>query len=172
MAPCILALIARGDMRNLGATPEVVARALSSPAEVQLLVEGLLSNSALVRGGCANALELIARTRADLVQPFVREIVRAVRESQQKEVQWHAAQMVGHLNLSDEDQRTMVRCLKEWFDKSDSSIVRTMSLQGLADLARKDPEFEPAFEDRLKVALGNGTAAMKARARKLARNSI
>jgi len=162
-------LILAGDMRNLGWTSEALALVLDDPSRIEDLVEGLTDPSPLVRGGCANLLEIIGRQHSYLVQPYAEQIVRSVKDSDQKEVQWHAAQLVSHVALDNEQRAIMAGCLTRWFDHSASSIVRTMSLQGLHDLAHQDPNLSPAYETRLKHALESGTAAMKARARKLAK---
>lgn len=48
-----------------------------------------------------------------------------------------------------------------------SSIVRTHALQGLADLAQHDATMRPEVMEILRAATRSGTAAMKARSRKL-----
>jgi hypothetical protein len=48
-----------------------------------------------------------------------------------------------------------------------SSIVKTFALQGLADLAQDDPSIRPGVIEILRQATRTGTAAMKARGRKL-----
>lgn len=161
-------LILAGDMRNLGRTSEALMFVLQDPSRIADLVEGLTDPSPLVRGGCANLLEAIGRQLGDLVQPYGEQIVASVKDSDQKEVQWHAAQMVSQLSLDSEQRAVMAQSLLRWFDESTSSIVRTMSLQGLSDLAELDPDLQHAYEVRLMLALECGTPAMKARARKLA----
>jgi hypothetical protein len=48
-----------------------------------------------------------------------------------------------------------------------SSIVKTSALQGLADLAQHDASLRPKVLELLRASTRNGTAAMKARSRKL-----
>ena len=48
-----------------------------------------------------------------------------------------------------------------------SSIVKTFALQGLADLAQDDLGLRPRVLEILREATRTGTAAMKARSRKL-----
>ena len=48
-----------------------------------------------------------------------------------------------------------------------SSIVKTSALQGLADLARHDASLLPKVMELLRESTRSGTAAMKARSRKL-----
>ena len=163
----ILSLILDGDMRNLGRAKEALELALADPAQIANLVDGLLDTSPIIRGGCANVLENIGRQWPDLIQPYASEIVDAVKGSSQKEVQWHAAQLASHLALDSEQQDVMASCLIRWFDYSNSSIVRTMCLQGLHGLAQNDQRFQPSYEDCLRQAFESGTPAMKARARKL-----
>ena len=48
-----------------------------------------------------------------------------------------------------------------------SSIVKTFAMQGLAGLAMQDPEMKPEVVEQIRVLTRTGTAAMKARGRKL-----
>jgi hypothetical protein len=48
-----------------------------------------------------------------------------------------------------------------------SSIVKTFALQGLADLTTDDPALRAEVMEILRQSASSGTAAMKARSRKL-----
>jgi hypothetical protein len=54
-----------------------------------------------------------------------------------------------------------------WLEDESSSIVKTMALQGLADLAGHDPTLLPMVLDLLRLHGRSGTPAMRARSRLL-----
>ena len=45
--------------------------------------------------------------------------------------------------------------------------MKTLAMQGLADLAKQDPQMKPGVVEQIRVLTRSGTAAMKARGRKL-----
>jgi hypothetical protein len=76
------------------------------------------------------------------------------------------AVMVPRLALNAKERQVVVESLQRYLQDR-SSIVRTFALQGLADLARVDAGIRDGVMEILREATRNGTAAMKARSRKL-----
>jgi hypothetical protein len=56
--------------------------------------------------------------------------------------------------------------LQAWFEDG-SSIVNTMVMQGLVDLANQDPSLPPDVLELLRILSRTGTPAMQARGRML-----
>jgi HEAT repeat protein len=83
-----------------------------------------------------------------------------------KEVRWHLAQIAARLPLNAREHVIAVAALKDYLEDR-SSIVRTFALQALADLAHEDAALRSEVIQMLQQAVRNGTAAMKARSRKL-----
>jgi hypothetical protein len=120
----------------------------------------------VIRMRAADAAEKISRERPLLLQPFKSELLGLAAESAQQEVQWHLALMLPRLQTTASERRRVVAQLKDYLH-SRSSIVKTLALQGLSDLAQGDEELRPEVLELLAQASRAGTAAMKARARKL-----
>ena len=87
-------------------------------------------------------------------------------EATEKEVRWHLALLVPRLPLNAGECALAAAALKNYLEDS-SSIVRTCALQALADLAAQAPALLPEVIELLHQALRGGSAAMKARSRKL-----
>jgi hypothetical protein len=87
-------------------------------------------------------------------------------EAEQIELRWHLALMVPRLELSARERESAAATLQRYLEDR-SSIVKTCAMQGLADLARQDASLQDTVKRILEESLRRGTAAMKARARKL-----
>jgi hypothetical protein len=74
--------------------------------------------------------------------------------------------MVPRLQLNIKQRNLATSLLIGYLDDR-SSIVKTFALQGLAELAQDDASLRPGVIKILREATRNGTAAMKARGRKL-----
>ncbi len=74
--------------------------------------------------------------------------------------------MVPRLLLNTKERQLATSSLNSYLEDR-SSIVKTCALQGLADLAQDEPSIRPRVGEILRVAIRNGTPAMKARSRKL-----
>jgi len=160
------AVLAGGDRRSLGRANSVVAQVLRKPQLFSELLQCLWNDDAVIRMRAADAAEKISLEKPELLRPFKAEILGLADESQQQEVQWHMALMIPRLQLTVLERRRAARRLKEYLEGR-SSIVKTHALQGLLDLAGEDQEMRTEVLQILEEASRNGTAAMKARARKL-----
>jgi HEAT repeat protein len=87
-------------------------------------------------------------------------------KSDEKEMRWHLALLAARLPLNAKERAIAIAALKNYL-KDRSSIVRTFALQALADLAEQAPDLLPEVIELLHEAVRAGTAAMRARSRKL-----
>jgi hypothetical protein len=162
----ILALLEGGDRRTIGRAGQAAAMALKDPKLFPELIAGLWSEDPLVRMRAADAAEKVTRSKPDLLTPYKKELLGLMTEARQQELRWHLAAMVPRLRLNS-GERLLVASLLNSYLEDRSSIVKTFALQGLADLAQDDPELRPRVLEILREAARTGTAAMKARSRKL-----
>ncbi len=162
----ILDLLRGGDRRRIGRSDEVAAMVAQTPELFSELMEGLWSEDPVVRMRAADAAEKVTRGKRDLLQPYKGELLGLMAETEQQELRWHLAVMVPRLVLNAK-QRNLATSLLVGYLEDRSSIVKTFALQGLADLAQDDPSIRPEVIEILREATRRGTAAMKARSRKL-----
>jgi hypothetical protein len=162
----ILTLLAGGDRRSIGRSDEVAAMVSEDPGLFPRLIKGLWSDDPLVRMRAADATEKFTRAHRELLQSYKKELLGLMAETEQQELRWHLAAMVPRLRLSARERQLAVSLMNAYLDDR-SSIVKTSALQGLADLAQHDASLRPKVLELLRASTRNGTAAMKARSRKL-----
>src|SRR5208283_4610830 len=162
----ILALLEGGDRRTIGRSDQVAAIVSSDPELFPALIRGLWSADPLVRMRAADAAEKLTRKRRELLQPYRKELLGLMNETPQQELRWHLAVMIPRLALNARERQRAISSLNTYLEDR-SSIVKTFALQGLADLAQDEPGIQPRVLEILRQATRNGTAAMKARSRKL-----
>jgi len=155
-----------GDMRSTGRADQVAAEVLDDPLLFDDLFSGMLCDEPLIRMRAADAVEKVTRERTDLLQPYRETIIQEVARVDQQEVRWHAAQLFPRLELSAEERLVVVGILKEYLEDK-SRIVKTFSMQGLADLAEGDETLLPQVVQLLEELTAAGSPAMKSRGRKL-----
>ncbi len=162
----ILPLPEGGDRRSIGRSDQVAAIVSANPRLFPELIAGLWSENPLVRMRAADAAEKVTRKHRELLQPYKMELLGLMTEAQEQELRWHLAVMVPRLPLNAKERQTTIAALNNYLEDR-SSIVKTFALQGLADLAQHEPNIRPRVIEILREAIRKGTAAMKARSRKL-----
>jgi len=164
----ILNKLSGGDRRSIGRSNRVAALVLKRPELFSQLLQGLWASDLLVRMRAADAAEKVSLRPPELLQPFKAKLLRLLDEATQQELRWHLAQMVPRLRLSRKDRARAASALQRHLDDH-SSIVKTFAMQALVDLAVADDELLPDVRKLLSALTESGTAAMRARGRKLLR---
>jgi len=155
-----------GDRRSIGRADEVVAAVLGQPTLFGSLFAGLSGDDPVVRARAADAVEKITVVHPEYLQPYKSNLIGPLAECDQKEVRWHAAQMLPRLRLNAGEQQRVAHILQGYLRDS-SSIVKACAMQALADLPRQVLDFRPALLRQLQQLTVSGTPAMRARGRKL-----
>jgi hypothetical protein len=162
----ILSLLEGGNRRTIGQTDRVATTVAQDPKLFPQLVAGWWSENLLVRMRAADAAEKVTRKHPALLQPFKKELLGLMAETTQQEMRWHLAVMVPRLTLTADEHQHAASLLSGYLEDR-SSIVKTFSLQGLADLAQNDSSIRARVIELLRASTRSGTPAMKARSRKL-----
>lgn len=167
----LLDMLTGGDRRSIGQANEVVAAVLRDQSLFGVVFGGLASDVALVRMRAADALEKITAKQPEWLQPYKEQLIRQVARSREQEVRWHVAQMFPRVQANQEERAAMVTILLDYLgDKS--KIVKTFSLQALADLAEQDVALRHEVITVLEEQTRTGSPAMKSRGRKLLRKLV
>ncbi len=164
----ILRRLAGGDRRSIGQSNQVATLVLKRPALFGELIRGLGAPDPLVRMRAADAAEKVSLERPDLLVPFRTDLLRLLEAATEQELRWHLAQMVPRLPLTKSERLRAFLAFQRYLQDR-SSIVRTCAMQALADLVSTDAELVHQVAQLLRKHTQNGTAAMKARGRKLLR---
>jgi hypothetical protein len=162
----ILDKLENGDRRSIGRVDEVVADVLADPDLFDTLFRGILASDPLVRMRAADAVEKISADHPERLRPYKRTLIEQVAGIEQQEVRWHVAQMLPRLDWSQEEQAVIVEILLGYLD-DESKIVKTFTMQALADFAARDANLRPRVVGLLRELTATGSPAMKSRGRKL-----
>jgi len=154
------------DRRSIGRAAEVVADVLADPAIFEPLFGGMLEGDPVLRMRAADAVEKVSRVRPDLLAPFKSRLLTEVAAIGQQEVCWHVAQMIPRLEMNGEERDRALTLLRSYLQHS-SAIVKTMSLQALADLAGGDPSLASDVVEVVSDMVVCGSPAVRSRARRL-----
>jgi hypothetical protein len=157
-------MLAGGDRRSIGRANEVVDLVRREPKRVDVLCNCLWDTDACVRMRAADALEKLSREKAEFLQPYRKQLLRLLGETDQREVRWHLAMIIPRLRLTvAQCQRATDLLLLYLEDKS--SIVKTCAMEGLAQLAAQHKGLRPMVLNLLRASVVRGTPAMRARGR-------
>ena len=159
-------LLTGGDRRSLGHSDQAVGLIATHPARFGELLECLWDEDPVVRMRAADAAEKASLASPQLLQPHKSELLGLMEEAVQQELRWHLALMIPRLTLSAQERNRAHDALSTYLDNR-SSIVKTLAMQGLADLAAQDARLKPDIVERIRTLTRTGTPAMRARGRKL-----
>jgi hypothetical protein len=162
----VLRKLEGGDRRSIGRANKVVADVLNDPSLFEAVFNGMLSDDPIIRMRSADAVEKITAKHPEHLQPYKKKLIQRVAKIDQQEVRWHVAQMFPRLELSKEEQAVVVEILLDYLDDK-SKIVKTSSMQALADFAERDAGLRPKVIKLLEEFTTTGSPAMKSRGRKL-----
>lgn len=164
----ILEKLKGGDLRSIGRSEEVVQDILKNPALFGAVFEGMLDNDPIVRMRSADALEKVSSKHPEYLQPFKTRLIDEVAKIEQKEVRWHVTQMFSYLEVDKEERDKIIEILFSYIDgPGKSKIVKTFSMQTLADLAEKDEDIRPQIIRKLEEIIKTGSPAIVSRGKKL-----
>ena len=163
-------LLSGGDPRTLRHAKDVVETVLAQPGRLDELVRCVLdSRDEIVRMRAGDALEKVCRAEPSLLQPHVSLLLGDLAAVRQPSVQWHVAQMLGHVRLSAAQRRRAARLMNMNLDESADWIVLNCSLETLAILARADPAIVGDLHRQLRRHEQSSYRSLANRARKLLR---
>ena len=114
----------------------------------------------------ADAVEKITAKHPEYLQPYKKKLIQQVARIDQQEVRWHVAQMFPRLELSKEEQAVVVEIFLDYLN-DESKIVKTFSMQALADFAERDASLRFKVIKLLEELTRTGSPAMKSRGQKL-----
>jgi HEAT repeat protein len=162
----ILRKLKGGDRRSIGRSEEVAKEVLKTPALFADLMEGLFDTDPVIRMRAVDAVEKSTRQRPELLQAWKHALLENTSNLRDKEVRWHIAQLIPRLNLAPMERERAVQILLDYLS-DESSIVRTFSMQALADLAQHDDELRLQVTPLIERLIKTGTPAMRTRGCKL-----
>lgn len=162
----LLGPLRQGDRRSIRGVPRVVDQVIVEPALFPIVFDGMADVDPLVRMRCADAVEKITVARPEYLAPYKKRVIRLAAIAEQQEVRWHLAQLLSRLALSASERRQVVEILTGYLADT-SRIVKTFSMQALADIAARDSQLRDPIVRTLRRLTRTGSPAMKSRGRRL-----
>ncbi len=156
-----------GDRRSIGNSDRIVDEVIKNHKLFEEVFYGMLSEDPIVRMRSADAVEKITVLRPDWLHPFKQKLIYDISKIEQKEIQWHIAQMLPRLNLTETERGDVVKILITYTELGHSSIVRTFAMQALVDIAKGRADLGDIVFQLIEGLVKCGTPAMKSRGRKL-----
>lgn len=161
-------VLAGGDRRTLRNVGAVVREAIDNPKRIAELVGCIIGrDDEIVRMRASDALEKVCRQRPALVQPHLAKLLGPMALLDQPSVQWHVAQMLPELSLTDAQRERAVEILCRYLESSSDWIVLNCSLDSLAKLSRTDDVLVPLLIQHLRRYEHSPYRSLTSRARRL-----
>jgi hypothetical protein len=164
--PDILKKLEGGDRRCIGRVAEVVDEVIARPAMFETVLKAMLADDPIVRMRAADAVEKISAMHPRCLQPHNELLINRVAAVNQQEVRWHVAQILPRLSLNRRERETVVEILFGYLQDK-SKIVKTFSLQALADLAKDDSSLRPRVVAVIEEMVQGGSPSVVNRGKKL-----
>ena len=161
----ILSWLAGGDLRSDGDASLVAAFVLANPQVFEDLIEGLRVTDEVVRGRTADALEKIARSRADLLENHLPLLFETAKADSLPVVRMHLAMIFGHMTVYQQYINDLARALFDLLN-DERVFVRSWAIVSLCIIARLYPEKNSLIINRIAPLVGDPSAAIRSRARK------
>src|SRR5690348_4524821 len=166
--PPVFDLLARRDRRSLPVVAVAVTAINREPARVAELVSALMSLDPVVSLRAADALEKLAHRRTELLTPYREQFLRVGISTADPAVRWNLIQILVRLVSGQRAALSLARRLRAWYLSDASAIVRTGCLGGIVTLAASEPRLTAMAHELLDDAKHAPSAAVRARARRLA----
>jgi hypothetical protein len=164
----IATLLKGGDRRSIGRSEKVNKLVSRQPGLFAELLKCLWDEDPVIRMRAADAAEKITLAHPELWNPHKQELLGLLDKAEQIALRWHLALVMPRLKLSGQERARAATAFERYLEVG-SSMVKTFALQALVDLARQDARLQEQARRTIEESLQTGTAAMKARARKLLR---
>lgn len=139
--PVILRKLTGGDRRAIGKSNDVVAEVLADPRLFDVVFLGLHSDDPVLRARVVDAVEKITRSRPEFLLPYKSKLIGPLACLDQKEVRWHLAQILPRMRWSKTEQKRVLGILMDYLNDP-SRIVKTFTMQALADLSHQLPRMQ------------------------------
>ena len=162
----ILDKLRGGDRRSIGRANEVVAEVLQDPALFEPVLYGMLDDDPLVRMRAADVVEKVTVRHPEYLVPHRKLLIGAIAPIEQQEVRWHVAQMIPRLAWTKSELPQVADILRGYLG-DESRIVKTSTLQALAELVEQEPKLYGEVVALLEAYSRVGSPAMRSRGRKL-----
>lgn len=162
----IFKLLSTGDLRTIGNVKIVITKVRANKTRLRDLIKAISHDDDRLRMRAFDALEKLSAEDPAPLNTYKKLFLEIPTQIKQKEVLWHWCQIMPRLRLTERERERVFSTMNS-LRGSKSKIVWTFALQGMFDLALLSPKLKPELIEALSEDLSSGSAAVKARCRKL-----
>lgn len=159
-------MLGGGDRRSVGRSLEATEVILAAPQLLPELLDLIETEDPILRSRAAHAVRHAARLRPELMTAHKDRWLIRVAAVNQWEVREQFCIVLPVLPLTEDDVRQVMPQLQSFLGDR-SSIVRTCAMQAMVDLTQTVPSMMKTVRPIIEDLTINGSAAMRARGRKL-----
>lgn len=157
-----------GKRNSLGRAGEVVDVVLADKSRLGELYDCVYHQDAWVRMRAVDSLEKVCRVHPDWIRPYVDRLLKDFSHSTQPSILWHQAQIYTQVQLSAEQQSTVIRWLKGLLSSEEIDwIVAANSMDALVYFTDKRSVERTEALNLLDKQRNHRSNAVKKRAAKL-----
>ena len=157
----------RGDRRSIGNVNEII-QSIQTQQEFDNLLKDVLSHERIIAMRSADAVEKITRKNHRWLETHKPVLLELLHSTIDKELQWHVAQLITRVDLTDKELYVVWDKLAYWMlNRNESKIVRVNSLQALYELSRENPTLGQALTHLVNSIRHENIPSLDARIRKL-----
>ena len=160
----VLEWLSGGDLRLDGLSQEVSEFVLNNPQVFDDLYAGLYVEDDVVRGRTADALEKVTRSRPDLLETHLAELINLTQAETVMMVKMHLAMIFGHLAGFKEHVDDLVSVLFYLLDDG-YVFVRSWTISSLCIYARKYPNLHDRILNKIVPLQYDSSIAIRTRVR-------
>lgn len=160
-------LLSGGDLRSIGEVNQIVEAVLNNLKLFDELFKCLYSIDSVVRMRAADAIEKVTVLHPELLQKYKIKLIRDISIIEQQEVQWHFAQIIARVNLTNKEVEQVVGILQKNLESTSSNIVKTFSIQAIYDLSLIHIDIQEVVREVLIRYKNDKSAAVRSRVKKL-----
>jgi len=160
----VLEWLSGGDLRSDGLSQEVSEFVLNNPQVFDDLYAGLCVEDDVVHGRTADALEKVTRSRPDLLEAHLAELINITQAEMVVMVKMHLAMIFGHLAVFEEHVDDLVSVLFYLLDDG-YVFVRSWTISSLCIIGRKYSEENGRILERMLPLENDNSIAIRTRVR-------
>ena len=156
-----------GDLRSIGRADEIL-RQIKTQADFNLVFDCLFDDDRKLVMRAADIIEKISVLHPEYLSSHKKQLLTLLKTAEHIELKWHLALLIIRLPLNEKEKNLVWTFLKTWaLNSQESRIVRVNALQGLFDLAQRNPARIKEWEHISSLVLQENIPSLKARIRRL-----
>lgn len=151
---------------GLGRARQTASEIEGQRSEIKDLVAAMFGDDPEIRKRASDVARRITEGSPEILWAYANELAGLLAEltPEESRTRWHLGLVVARVAHTRE-QRLRAARLVQLLIEDESNVVSCSAVEGIGLLASEEPSLRDLAEEMLERALGNGTPAMKARAR-------